>query len=354
MAQSPAVPAERPLAVTMGDPAGIGPDITLLSWLRRSADACPVFFVAGDAAVFADRAKTMGQSSNLPVQTIDHPEEAEAVFPNALPVLPLKLPLGPVIAGRPDGEHAAAIIASIEQAVALTIAGRASAVVTNPIAKYVLMESGFAHAGHTEFLAELAERHGNGGLHPVMLMASKRLMAVPVTVHIALKDVPSAITPELLIRVATIVNDAFSRYFGIPQPRLAVCGLNPHAGENGALGREEIEIVAPALAALKTKGILASGPHPADTLFHDAARQQYDVVLAMYHDQALIPFKTLAFEDGVNVTLGLPFIRTSPDHGTAFALAGTGRANPASFIEALQIARKMSMTAPAIAPAYFP
>ncbi|MBI4724390.1 MAG: 4-hydroxythreonine-4-phosphate dehydrogenase PdxA [Rhodomicrobium sp.] len=342
-------PADKPLAVTMGDPAGIGPDTVLMAWSRRLHDTFPVFFAVGDPQVFAERAAMLPAALALQVETIAQPEEAHAVFAHALPVLPLKKPCGFITAGKPDSANAAAIIESIEEAVALTIAGRASALVTSPIAKYVLLQQGFRHAGHTEFLAELAARHRYAGTFPVMLMASRRLMVVPVTVHIALKDVPSTLTQARLIRTAEVTNDGLRRYFGIEQPRLAICGLNPHAGENGELGREEIDLIAPAIDQLKSQGIHATGPHSADTLFHDAARASYDAVLAMYHDQALIPFKTLAFEDGVNVTLGLPFIRTSPDHGTAFALAGTGQANPTSFIEALRLASRMHRTASAAA-----
>jgi len=338
----------------MGDPAGIGPDITLVAWLRRNADRLPAFFVVGDPTVFVDRAGLIDNGGSIFIQEIQNPEQAAEFFPTALPVLPLTQPLGPVIAGSPNTAHAAGIVASIEKAVAFTIAGHAAAVVTNPIAKFVLLESGFAHAGHTEFLAELAVRHGSPAVTPVMMMASKRIKAVPVTVHIALKDVPSAITKDRIMTVAAITSHALSHSFGIPQPRLAVCGLNPHAGENGALGREEIEVIAPAIEALNAQGIRATGPHSADTLFHDAAREQYDAVLAMYHDQALIPFKTLSFADGVNVTLGLPFIRTSPDHGTAFSLAGTGYADPSSFIEALRLAARMVRSAAAAPSASHP
>ena len=338
----------------MGDPAGIGPDITLFAWLRRNADRIPAFFAVGDPTVFVDRAGLLDGGGSAFIQEIENPEQATEVFPNALPVLPLTRPLGPVIAGSPDSAHADAIIDSIEKAVALTAEGHATAIVTNPIAKYVLLESGFAHAGHTDFLAELAARHGATDATPVMMMASKRLKAVPITVHIALKDVPSAITKDRIILVASITSRALFHSFGIHEPRLAVCGLNPHAGENGALGREEIEVIAPAIEALNAQGIHAAGPYSADTLFHDAARENYDAVLAMYHDQALIPFKTLSFADGVNVTLGLPFLRTSPDHGTAFSLAGTGHADPSSFIEALRLAARMSRNAAAPAPMSHP
>jgi len=330
-----------PVAVTMGDPAGIGPDIAILSWLLRDLRDCPPFFAVGDAALYAKRAASFSAKPEFKAEEIGNPDEAPAVFARALPVLPLEKPLGTVLAGKPDSAHAPAIIASIEQAVALTLSGRASAAVTAPIAKHVLLARGFPHAGHTEFLGELGRRHGFPDCFPVMLMASERLKAVPVTVHIPLKDVPAALTKERLIRTAEVTDAGLTRYFGIERPRLAICGLNPHAGEEGELGREEIEIIAPAVASLQDRGIGASGPAPADTLFHEAAREGYDAVLAMYHDQALIPFKTLAFEDGVNVTLGLPFIRTSPDHGTAFSLAGTGLANPTSFIEALRLAWRM-------------
>jgi len=334
----------------MGDPAGIGPDIALLSWLKRTELDIPLFFAVGDPAALAGRAAALPSSPEFRIETIAQPQDAQAVFARALPVLPLEHSIGEVVAGKPNAGHASAIVASIERAVALTLAGQACALVTAPIAKHVLLQQGFLHAGHTEFLAALARQHGDAGAFPVMLMASKRLMAVPVTVHIALKDVPAALTEDRLVRTAEITSAALARYFAMDNPRLAVCGLNPHAGEEGELGREEIEIIAPAVALLQSRGIPAFGPLPADTLFHEAARKSYDAVLAMYHDQALIPFKTLSFDDGVNVTLGLPYIRTSPDHGTAFALAGTGRANPTSFIEALRLARNMHQAALAATP----
>jgi 4-hydroxythreonine-4-phosphate dehydrogenase len=287
----------------------------------------------------------------LRVQRIAQPEDTASVFSDAFPVLESGQPLGTVIAGEPSAAHAGAIIRSIELAVALTVSRRAAGVVTGPIAKHVLLQQGFKHAGHTEFLAELAARHGFPDPFPVMLMASQQLKAVPVTVHIPLKDVPRALTQARLIRTAEVTSAGLACYFRIERPRLAICGLNPHAGENGQLGREEIEVIAPAIAEMQRCGIQASGPYPADTLFHEAARANYDAVLAMYHDQALIPFKTLSFEDGVNVTLGLPFIRTSPDHGTAFSLAGTGLANPTSFIEALRLAQTMHEAATIDSPA---
>ncbi len=344
---------QKPLVVTMGDPSGIGPDITLFAWLRRKTVDIPAFFVVGDPVVFIDRAGLLDDGGSVFIREIESPEQTAEIFPDALPLLPLAEPLRPVIAGTPDAEHAAAIIASIERSVAFAMSGRAAGVVTNPIAKYVLLETGFPHAGHTDFLAELAARQGCADAIPVMMMASRRLKAVPITVHIALKDVPSSITRERIVTVASVTARALFDLFGVFNPRLAVCGLNPHAGENGSLGREEIEVIAPAIEALNAAGIHATGPHSADALFHAAAREQYDAVLAMYHDQALIPFKTLSFADGVNVTLGLPFIRTSPDHGTAFTLAGTGHADPTSFIEALRLAARMSAHA-ACAPAPHP
>jgi 4-hydroxythreonine-4-phosphate dehydrogenase len=334
----------------MGDPTGIGPDIALLSWLKRAECDLPPFFAVGDPGVYAARAAMFPSSSQFRIETIGQPQDAFAVYGSALPVLPLEHNVGPVTAGKPGVAHAKAIIASIEQAVALTLYGEAPAVVTAPIAKHVLLAQGFPYPGHTEFLAALAERHGHPNVFPVMLMASNRLLAVPVTVHIALKDVPAALTRDRLLRTAKITHSWLARYFAIETPRLAICGLNPHAGEEGELGREEIEIITPAIEEIKSLGIAAFGPLPADTLFHEAARNTYDAVLAMYHDQALIPFKTLSFEDGVNVTLGLPFIRTSPDHGTAFGLAGTGRANPRSFIEALKLARRMHAAAASASP----
>jgi 4-hydroxythreonine-4-phosphate dehydrogenase len=324
----------------MGDPAGIGPDIALGAWQSRLSRGSGPFFVIGAPSVFRARAELLGLSSAI-ITEISAPEEAASVFTKALPVLSTGLSSPKVEAGQPDTRLAPEILKAIEDAVALTLQGRAAAVVTNPIAKYVLLRHGFAHTGHTEFLGELAERHGYKEPFPVMLMASKLLMVAPVTVHIPLKQVPIALTAERLRRTAEVMSRDLTRYFGISKPRIAVCGLNPHAGEAGELGREEIDIIAPVIEELRRQGLQLSGPHSADSLFHEEARQGYDAVLAMYHDQALIPFKALSFYDGVNVTLGLPFIRTSPDHGTAYSLAGTGRASPQSLIEAIKLAARM-------------
>ncbi|WP_072391191.1 4-hydroxythreonine-4-phosphate dehydrogenase PdxA [Hyphomicrobium sp. CS1GBMeth3] len=325
-----------PLALTAGDPAGIGPDITLIAWLARREQALAPFAVFGDADVLAARAQALGLSVDIAV--IPAVSQAASVFETRLPVFPVACP-APVTAGQPDSTNAPAVIGSIEAAVLAVRKGDARAVVTNPIAKSVLMTSGFSHPGHTEYLGALAEAHfGALNARPVMLLASDALKVVPLTVHIPLARVPAAISAEAIETTARILDRSLAQDFGIAQPRIAVTGLNPHAGEDGRIGDEDARIIAPAIAALVREGLAVTGPHPADTLFHAEARQAYDAVLAMYHDQALIPIKTLAFDTGVNVTIGLPFVRTSPDHGTAFSLAGTGRARASSLIEALKVA----------------
>jgi 4-hydroxythreonine-4-phosphate dehydrogenase len=334
---------ERPLALTLGDPAGIGPDIALLAWLARTQEAIPPFVLIGDAALMAERARALGVA--VPIEEISAPGAAAGLFARALPVLPLD-GLGTVVTGRPDKSAMPAVKQSIERAVGLVQQGAARAIVTNPISKATLYGAGFAFPGHTEYLGALAAKKSKT-TPPVMMLASPALKVVPVTVHIPLKDVPGALTRALILATIETTAHGLTRYFGVKRPRLAVCGLNPHAGEQGGLGREEIEIIAPAIEAARAKGLDVSGPHPADTMFHAGARSTYDVAICMYHDQALVPFKTLAFEEGVNVTLGLPFVRTSPDHGTAFALAGTGKASPRSLIEALRLASAMSEKAEA-------
>ncbi|MTJ79813.1 MAG: 4-hydroxythreonine-4-phosphate dehydrogenase PdxA [Telmatospirillum sp.] len=323
-----------PLAVTMGEPAGIGGDIALAAWAVRQEQNLPAFFVIDDAERLSGLSRHLG--IGVPVAAIDDPARAPATFPRALPVLHRPLP-APVGFGRPDTRNAGAVMAAIEEAVALTTAGRAAAVVTNPIHKKVLYDGGFAFPGHTEYLAALA-----GVSRVVMMLASDALRVVPVTIHMALRDAARTLDTASIVATGTITAEALKRRFGIPSPRLAIAGLNPHAGEGGAMGTEDIDIVAPAVDALRSAGIDAVGPLPADTMFHAAARTRYDVALCMYHDQALIPIKTLDFDGGVNVTLGLPFIRTSPDHGTAFDLAGSGRARPDSLIAALRMARRMA------------
>ncbi|WP_034993370.1 4-hydroxythreonine-4-phosphate dehydrogenase PdxA [Beijerinckia mobilis] len=330
-----------PLALTRGDPSGIGPELALKAWLRLHEDAAaPVFFLIAEPEPLGALARHLGLA--VSVQPIVAPAETESVFRHALPVL--RLP-GVVhgAPGVPDTLDAAGTIASIEQAVALVGSGEAAAVVTNPIAKSVLYEAGFAHPGHTEFLGELARRDfGVASARPIMMLWSPELAVVPATVHIPLAAVPQSLDTDLIVETARIVAHDLSVRFGLPAARLVLTGLNPHAGEEGGMGREDLEIIAPAVKRLKEEGIDVRGPAPADTLFHAAVRATYDAVIAMYHDQALIPIKTLAFESAVNVTLGLPFIRTSPDHGTAFDIAGKGVANPASLIAALELAGRLA------------
>ncbi len=330
-------PVQRPLALTLGDPAGIGPDITLLAYEARLAEAVSPFVLLGDPDVLAERASMLGLS--VKIELVGDPVEAARSFPRALPVLPIAVPER-VVAGRPGSGAAPAVLRSIELAVELTREGATGAVVTNPISKAVLYRAGFRFPGHTEFLAHLA---GLETSDAVMMLAARDFRVVPVTIHIPLKEVMETLSEALIAKTLLTTAHGLRRYFGIERPRIAVTGLNPHAGEDGSMGREEIEIIAPAIEAARRQGLDVMGPCPADTLFHTEARKAYDVVVAMYHDQGLIPFKTLAFEEGVNVTLGLPFVRTSPDHGTAFALAGTGAASPRSLIEALRLADAMRL-----------
>lgn len=333
-------PRQVPLALTMGDPSGIGLDITLDAWTRRDALSLPPFLFLGDPAALSARADLLGLA--VPIREADC-SSAAALFDQALPVLPIRCPQ-PVTVGLPDSGNASAIIGAIDQAVAMTLAGDAAAVVTNPIAKAVLYEAGFGFPGHTEYLAELGGQAGGRPLLPVMMLAGPKLMAVPVTIHIPLKDVPAALTADLIETTCRITIHDLRLRFGLAQPRLAVAGLNPHAGEGGALGFEDDAMIRPVVEKLKSEGLSVEGPLPADTLFHDRARAGYDVAICMYHDQALIPAKALGFDDSVNVTLGLPFIRTSPDHGTAFPIAGQGIARPDSLVAALSLARRLADT----------
>jgi 4-hydroxythreonine-4-phosphate dehydrogenase len=328
---------QKPLALTIGEPAGIGPDITIAAWQRRVENQLPPFYLLGNAEFIRRRAHSLGV--DIAVAEVE-PRDAADTFARALPVVNIGEP-PTAKPGQPDASSAPVAIAAIRRAVADVTAGRAAAVVTNPIAKSVLYDAGFTHPGHTEFLAELAMRDNKTPL-PVMLLWSPTLAVVPVTIHVPLREAIAQLTSELIVTTSRILVADLIRRFGIARPRLAIAGLNPHAGENGSLGHEDQAIVAPAVATLRAEGIDARGPLPADTMFHAAARQTYDCAVCMYHDQALIPIKTLAFDDGVNVTLGLPFIRTSPDHGTAFDIAGTGRANPSSLIAALRLAARMA------------
>jgi len=334
-----------PLALTLGEPAGIGVDLTLGIWRRRHALNLPAFYLVGDPNFLERRAREL--NLDIPLSVVV-PADASAAFERALPVVPLGLTVT-AAPGKPDANSAPAAIASIRRAVADVMAGRAAAVVTNPVAKNVLYRSGFAEPGHTEFLARLVQEATGKPVKPVMMLWSAELAVVPVTIHLPLKDVVAILTTDLVAETGRIVARDLAARFGVARPRIAVAGLNPHAGEDGALGEEDRTIVAPAVARLQAEGIDAIGPLPADTMFHARARATYDVALCMYHDQALIPIKMLAFNHAVNVTLGLPFVRTSPDHGTAFDIAGTGRADPSSLVAALALAARLTASAAAFA-----
>ncbi|MFM8379044.1 MAG: 4-hydroxythreonine-4-phosphate dehydrogenase PdxA [Planctomycetia bacterium] len=329
---------QRPLAVSMGEPAGIGPDLIAHAAAHRAALGLPAFVAYGDPALFAARARRLGLAVEVAAGT---PDDAASAAPGRLMVVPT----GGPVADRPGDAvpgTAPVVIEAIRRAVADTLAGRTAGIVTAPIHKGLLYGAGFGFPGHTEFLATLAAQ---GGAVPraVMMLADGDLRAVPATVHVPLRAVPELLTADLLVETGRIVAGDLVRRFGIAAPKIAFTGLNPHAGEGGAIGREEIEIIAPAVRRLEAEGIAATGPLSADTLFHPPSWRRFDAVIAMYHDQALIPIKTVAFDRAVNVTLGLPFVRTSPDHGTAFDLAGTGRASPESFVAALRLAARLAL-----------
>jgi 4-hydroxythreonine-4-phosphate dehydrogenase len=336
----------RPLALTLGEPAGIGPDITLAAWRRRAELSLPPFYLLADPQHLAHRAERLGL--DLPIEQVG-PEQAVTVFARALPLVPLDV-AATAEPGMPDATSAPAAIAAIDRAVADVIAGAAAAVVTNPVAKNVLYRSGFADPGHTEYLGKLSFELTGDPAWPVMMLWSPEVAVVPVTIHVPFKDVPERLTRDLIFETGRVVAADLSARFGIARPRLAVAGLNPHAGEDGTLGKEDATVVKPAIERLVADGIDARGPFAADSMFHESARKTYDAALCMYHDQALIPIKTLAFDHAVNVTLGLPFVRTSPDHGTAFDIAGTGKADPTSLIAALRLAARLA-AAPQRAPA---
>ncbi|MEM7216076.1 MAG: 4-hydroxythreonine-4-phosphate dehydrogenase PdxA [Pseudomonadota bacterium] len=329
--------ADCPIAVSVGDPSGIGPDIILKAWKNRNAsEDLPDFFVAGSIKSLSERSDLLGLNTEFTAF-----DSSAKISKDKLSVLDI----GQSVTGspgKPSLGDASGTTAAIDMAVSAVIDGLASAVVTCPINKHVLYEGGFKHPGHTEYLGELAQRHTGKRYKPVMMLAGPELRTVPVTIHIPLCDVPAELTGESIMETTMIVSADLQKRFDISQPRIAIAGLNPHAGENGDIGREEIEFIAPAVAALRKQNIDVRGPLPADTMFHAAARKTYDVAICMYHDQALIPAKMLGFDDAVNVTLGLPFIRTSPDHGTAYDIAGTGSANPSSFVAALKMAAEMA------------
>lgn len=321
-----------PLALTMGDPAGVGGEICLKAWASKNSSP---FFVIDDVERLRQLSETL--SMDVSIFEIREPTEAIEIFSESLPVLHRPLKTTPV-AGKPSVENADAIIQSIQTAVELTQAGLASAVVTNPIHKKSLYDSGFKFPGHTEYLAELA------GIDtpPVMMLASPELRVVPVTIHVSVAEALATLSQDDIVTMATITAKSLLMDFGLASPRLAIAGLNPHAGEGGGMGDEESTIITPAIRRLQAQGIDATGPWPPDTLFHAAARKNYDAAICMYHDQALIPIKTIDFDGAVNVTLGLPFVRTSPDHGTAFDIAGTGKASERSLLSALNMAAEMA------------
>jgi 4-hydroxythreonine-4-phosphate dehydrogenase len=320
--------------VTMGEPAGIGGEIALKAWLGR-AHGVPPFYLIDDPGRLAELAESLGWP--VPIRVIDGPDAALPVFGDALPVVPLGIALR-ARPGRPDPADAQAVVGAIEAGVRDVTSGRAAALVTNPIHKESLYRAGFSYPGHTEYLAALAD----AAEPPVMLLACPGLRVVPVTIHLPLKRAIKHLSAPAIVHAGRITDAALRRDFGVATPTIAVAGLNPHAGEAGALGREEIEIIEPAVAELRAAGIEVRGPLPPDTMFHPEARATFDAALCMYHDQALIPIKTIDFYGGVNVTLGLPFVRTSPDHGTAFAIAGRGVARAESLIAALRLAAEMA------------
>lgn len=316
-----------PLAVALGDPAGIGPEIIAKAWERRESDNLPPFFAVGGREGI--EAVWRG-----PVRVITDPSDASACFADALPLIQI-IGGGDVSPGQPSLEGARNALDALELAVGLTRSGTASGLVTGPVSKAQLYAIGFAHPGQTEFVAE---RCGVAADLVAMMLAGPTLRTVPVTGHVALKDVPENLTTDLIVAKGRATIRGLRRQFGIERPRIAIAGLNPHAGEGGALGREEIDCVIPAIERLREEDAEVTGPHPADTMFHARARSAYDAAICLYHDQALVPLKALHFDEGVNMTLGLPIVRTSPDHGTAFAIAGKGCANPGAMIAALRMA----------------
>jgi len=330
----------QPLALTMGDPAGIGGELTLRAWQALRERRCP-FVALDDPQRLTRIAQQIG--CHVPIHSVDDAASAVSIFPDALPVIPTLLAI-PAVPGLPDKANARAVIASIERATALAQSGAVGGVVTNPINKAALYDAGFPYPGHTEFLAALTGASGR----EIMMLASPQLRVVPVTIHVSLRDAMASLSTDRIIAATRTTHHALRCDFGIGQPRLAMAGLNPHAGEQGALGDEEQIIIGPAIEALRREGIDVSGPWPPDTMFTAAARAKYDAAICMYHDQALIPLKTLDMEHGVNVTLGLPIMRTSPDHGTAYDIAGKGVADATSLIAAIELCARLSRAERAI------
>ena len=319
----------RPLAVSLGDPAGIGPEIVAKSWSLREKHVLPVFFAVGDV-------RSIAAVWDGPVVRVSSPQEVAGVFDDALPLMQVE-DAGEITPGEPNTPGARCSLDSLETAAGLTRSGAAAALVTAPVSKAQLYAIGFNHSGQTEFVAE---RCGVSPDNAVMLLAGPSLRTVPITTHVAMRDVPDLLSIDLIVAKARATDRGLTRNFGIEKPRLAIAGFNPHAGENGALGREEIELILPAVELLRAEGLDVVGPLAADTMFHPRARITYDAALCMYHDQALIPLKTLHFDEGVNMTLGLPIVRTAPDHGTAFDIAGQDRADPGAMIAAILMARQ--------------
>ncbi len=324
-----------PIAVTMGEPSGIGGEIVVKAWQERQQHQIEPFFVLDEPGHLRRAAAACGLET--PIVEIERPEAAQDIFDDALPVLPLTLQ-EPETAGMPATANAGAVLGAVKLAVEFCLNGRTRAMVTNPIQKSSLLQSGFKHAGHTEYLAELC----GGKKRAVMMLCCPGLRTVPVTIHRPLVDAIAELSTSLIVETALVTAAALRRDFGLGEPKLWLTGLNPHAGESGGLGREDIDTIAPAVEILKQEGLRVRGPLAADSMFHDGARAKYDAAICMYHDQALIPIKTIGFDAGVNVTLGLPLIRTSPDHGTALALAGSGKASAGSMIAALKLAAEMS------------
>jgi len=328
-------PPSLPLVLTMGEPAGIGGEIAVKAWLARNSRKVPPFVLIDDVERLEGIAKNLGEA--VPIEALEDVARGATIFGGALPVLPLRLAAQPV-PGRPDRRNAAAVLESINRAVDLAIEHKIAGVVTNPIHKATLYASGFTDSGHTEYLSRLTGVEGR----TAMMLSVPGLRVVPVTVHLPFAQVPESLNETRIVTTGRITAAALEGDFGVARPRLAVAALNPHAGEDGTLGKEEIEIIGPAVDKLRSYGIDAFGPRPADTLFHEQARKGFDAALCMYHDQALIPLKTIDFAHGVNITMGLPIVRTSPDHGTALDIVGRGIADPRSLIAALNTAASMA------------
>jgi 4-hydroxythreonine-4-phosphate dehydrogenase len=328
-----------PIAVTIGEPSGIGPEVLIKSWFKRREHSIPPFFVIGSPDIIQKHAQQIRLP--IPLEVIEHPSEAIEIYNRCLPIVDLGLDNDFHFA-VPGQNTAETVIKAIDCAVDFIMRGQARAMATAPIHKAALYSAGFTSPGHTEYLAEQVQKHIGQEFQSVMMLASEELCVVPLTIHEPLHKVPELINHALLVRTIRTIHDSMKKYFGLASPRIVVSGLNPHAGENNSMGTEDSQIIAPAIEAIQKQGIDVKGPLPADTMFHKAVRAQYDVALCMYHDQALIPIKTIDFDAGVNVTLGLPIVRTSPDHGTALNIAGRGTANPTSMINSLKLADRMS------------